>query len=263
MQASFDKAFVTVHGNAAVLTLNHPEVLNAACPQMVFGMIEALKFVARKENGIRALVLTGAGRAFCAGANLAETPAQASANDKNELEIVYHPLMRRLRDLNMPVIAAVNGPCVGIGMSIALMADIVIAARSAFFLQAFVRVGLSADGGSSWILPRLIGLARARELTLLGERLSAETAQQWGLISRVVDDGDLESEALALAERLANGPTLALQSIRTLYQTSFDNSYEEQIDLECRLQSIAEDSADFVEGVAAFNEKRAALFVGQ
>jgi len=168
-----------------------------------------------------------------------------------------------LRNLRMPLIVAVNGVAAGIGMSYALLGDLILAARSAYFLQAFARIGLIPDGGATWLLPRIIGTARARELSLLAERLSAETALEWGLINRVYDDGSLMDEALKLAHRLAEGPTASLSMIRQLYWASLNNSLEEQIDLECQMQRRAGRSEDAAEGAAAFRQKRPPNFKGR
>jgi 2-(1,2-epoxy-1,2-dihydrophenyl)acetyl-CoA isomerase len=178
------------------------------------------------------------------------------------LETIFHPFIRRLRDLPYPIVTAVNGAAAGAGMSVALMGDLVLCARSAYFLQAFRRIGLVPDCGSTWLLPRLIGRARAIELSLLGERLPAETALAWGLVNRVFDDEALMPETRRLAHDLANGPTVALGLIRRLYWESPENSYEQQLDLECRMQRTAGASEDFREGVTAFLEKRPAKFAG-
>jgi 2-(1,2-epoxy-1,2-dihydrophenyl)acetyl-CoA isomerase len=262
MRTEFERAYVTAIGPVASVTLNHPEVLNAASPRLVGGLNAALKFVDRPENGFRAMVLTGEGRGFCSGANLRETPEDSSTGETDTMQSVYHPMLRRLREMRMPVVVAINGPCVGIGMSIALSGDILLAGRSAYFLQAFARVGLAPDGGSSWLLPRLIGLARAREMTLLAEKLPATKALEWGLINRVVDDGDLTKEVLGVAQQLAAGPTVALNLMRRLYQESPRNSYEDQLNLESQVQRIAVKSRDFLEGVAAFQDKRPPRFQG-
>jgi 2-(1,2-epoxy-1,2-dihydrophenyl)acetyl-CoA isomerase len=205
--------------------------------------------------------MTGEGRAFCAGANL--QPASGERVDAGTLlETVFHPFLRRLRELAVPLITAVNGVAAGVGMSFALMGDLVLCARSAYFLQAFRRIGLVPDGGSTWILPRLIGKARASELSLLGERLPADKALEWGLVNRVFADDELMEKAREMGRELAAGPTIALGLIRRLYWESPDNTYEEQLNLERQMQRQAGASADFKEGVRAFLQKRPANFKG-
>src|ERR1700728_1511301 len=257
----FERAKLEIDGQVGILKLNQPEVMNAVSPEMVGGLMKALDEVDRRKDEVRCLIITGEGRGFCAGANL-----QPTAGDRVDagmlLETVFHPFLRRLRELPVPLITAVNGAAAGVGMSFALMGDLVLCARSAYFLQAFRRIGLVPDGGSTWLLPRLIGKARASELSLLGERLPAEKALEWGLVNRVYDDEALMGEATRLAHDLAAGPTVALGLIRRLYWESPDNSHEEQLDLECRSQRVAGASADSREGVQAFLEKRAAKFAG-
>lgn len=259
----FPRIAFELRDHVATLTLNHPEVLNATTPEMVEGLGRALDVV--EAQGARCVVLTGAGRAFCSGANLQGRPGEAGGKKAAgvELESIYHPMLRRFRNLPCPVVSAINGVAAGIGMSLALMGDLILAARSAYFLHSFRRVGLVPDGGSTWILPRRIGMARAMELSLLGERLSAETALAWGLINRVCDDAALAAEARALAQNLAGGPTVSLGMTRQLYWASAGNSYEEQLDLECRSQRKAAATADFREGVAAFLAKRPPAFRGE
>ncbi len=262
MRKDFERAHVTAHGPVAVLTMNHPEVMNAASIKMVEGLIAALEHIEATE-AFRAVILTGEGRGFCSGANLSEIPKSEGPRDAGAaLETGYHPLLRRLRNLRMPVVTAVNGAAAGVGMSLALMGDLILAARSAYFLQAFARIGLVPDGGSTWLLPRFIGLARARELSLLAEKLPAETAFEWGLINRVCDDAALMDEAMKLATRLAEGPR-SLSLVRKLYWETTNNSFEEQIDLERWSQRQAGFSEDFVEGVTAFLQKRPAKFRGK
>jgi 2-(1,2-epoxy-1,2-dihydrophenyl)acetyl-CoA isomerase len=260
----FERVRLERDGDVAIVSMNDPDVLNAVSPDMLKGLNAALDALAAAEAPPRCLVLTGTGRAFSTGANLqsrgGEGLAQRGAGQA--LETLFHPFLRRLRDLPYPLITAVNGPAAGIGMSFALMGDLVLCARSAYFLQAFRRIGLVPDGGSTWLLPRLIGRARAIELSLLGERLQAEAALAWGLVNRVFDDAVLMDEARRLAHGLAAGPTVALGMIRRLYWESSHNSYEEQVDLECRSQRLAGATADFREGVKAFLEKRPAKFVG-
>lgn len=261
----FERAKLSIDGHVATLTLNHPEVMNAVSMEMLGGLMKAMDEVEDPANGARCLVMTGEGRGFCTGANL------QGRNDNNAgradagsaLESSYHPFLRRLRNLKMPFVTAVNGPAAGVGMSFAMMGDLILCAKSAYFLQAFRRIGLVPDGGSTWILPRLVGKARAMELSLLGEKLPAETALAWGLVNRVFDDEKLLSEAKTLASDLANGPTVSLSLIRQLYWESTDNTYEEQLNLERQLQRTAGNSADFKEGVRAFLEKRPAQFKGE
>jgi 2-(1,2-epoxy-1,2-dihydrophenyl)acetyl-CoA isomerase len=260
----FERASLELDGAVAILRMNHPDVLNALSPEMLKGMTDAFDAIAQSNGRTRCLVLTGTGRAFSTGANLQGRGGNGAlpGGAGHLLETVFHPFIRRLRDLPYPIVTAVNGPAAGAGMSVALMGDLVLCARSAYFLQAFRRIGLVPDCGSTWLLPRLIGRARAIELSLLGERLPAETALAWGLVNRVFDDDALMPEAHKLAHDLANGPTLALGLIRRLYWQSPENSYEQQLDLECRTQYVAGGSDDFREGVAAFLEKRPAKFAG-
>jgi 2-(1,2-epoxy-1,2-dihydrophenyl)acetyl-CoA isomerase len=260
----FERTTLDVDGPVAILRMNDPEVLNALSPDMIRGMTEALDALAAQDVPPRCLVLTGTGRAFSTGANLQGRGKNGIVKGAGQtLETVFHPFIRRLRDLPCPIVSAVNGPAAGAGMSVALMGDLVFCARSAYFLQAFRRIGLVPDCGSTWLLPRLIGRARAIELSLLGERLPAETALAWGLVNRVFDDAALLGETLRVATELASGPTMALGLVRRLYWESPDNSYEQQLDLECRLQRQAGDTEDFREGVTAFLEKRPAKFIGR
>jgi 2-(1,2-epoxy-1,2-dihydrophenyl)acetyl-CoA isomerase len=251
-----------IHDGIGVLTLNRPEVMNAVSPGVVAVIEEAFLELTRPGSGVRCLVITGAGRGFSSGADLSEASGNAVASDgaASVLQRVYHPLLRLLRDCELPIVTAVNGAAVGAGMSLAMMGDIIACARSAYFLQAFRRIGLVPDCGSSWLLPRLVGAARAREMSLLGNRITAEQALEWGLVNRVFDDAQLMPEALSLARQLADGPVSALGMIRRLYWETSGNSFEEQLELEDHLQQVASTGAEFAEGVAAFREKRAADF---
>src|SRR6202046_2105519 len=260
----FERTTLDIDGPVAILRMNDPDVLNALSPDMIKGMSEALDVLATQDVPPRCLVLTGTGRAFSTAANLQGRGKNGIISGAGQtLETVFHPFIRRLRDLPCPIVTAVNGPAAGAGSSVALMGDLVSCARSAYFLQAFRRIGLVPDCGSTWLLPRLIGRARAIELSLMGERLPAETALAWGLVNRVFDDAALMDETRRLARDLANGPTIALGFIRRLYWESPENSYEQQLDLECRMQRLAGASEDFREGVTAFLEKRPAKFIGK
>src|SRR5580704_17617237 len=260
----FERTTLDIDGPVAILRMDDPDVLNALSPDMIKGMSETLDVLATQDVPPRCLVLTGTGRAFSTGANLQGRGKNGIISGAGQtLETMFHPFIRRLRDLPCPIVTAVNGPAAGAGMSVALMGDLVFCARSAYFLQAFRRIGLVPDCGSTWLLPRLIGRARAIELSLLGERLPAETALAWGLVNRVFDDEALMGEALRLAHELAAGPTAALGMIRRLYWESPQNSFEQQLDLECRSQRLAGESEDFREGVKAFLDKRPAKFIGK
>jgi 2-(1,2-epoxy-1,2-dihydrophenyl)acetyl-CoA isomerase len=252
-------------GPVGILKLDHQEVMNAVSLDMLGGLGEALDEVEEKRAQLRCLVMTGVGRAFCTGANLQgrnnQKPGKSGAGAA--LETAFHPFLRRLRNLHCPLVTSVNGPAAGAGMSFALMGDMILCARSAYFLQAFRRIGLVPDCGSTWLLPRLIGKARSVELSLIGERLSAEKALEWGLVNRVYDDSVLADETTKLAHELANGPTIALSLIRRLYWESPDNSFEDQLNLEFESQRLAGATEDFKEGVTAFLEKRPAKFRGK
>jgi 2-(1,2-epoxy-1,2-dihydrophenyl)acetyl-CoA isomerase len=253
-------------GPVAILKLDHPEVMNAVSMDMLGGLGEALDAIDDRRGEVRCLVMTGAGRAFCAGANLQGRDNQKPGSRSNAgvtLETGYHPFLRRLRNLHCPIVTSVNGAAAGAGMSFALMGDMILCARSAYFLQAFRRIGLVPDCGSTWLLPRLVGRARSVELSLMGERLPAQKALEWGLVNRVYDDAALMDETMKLARELADGPTIALSLIRRLYWESSDNSFEDQLDLEQQMQRRAGAAEDFKEGVSAFLEKRPAKFKGK
>ena len=257
---TYDNILLEYRDRVAVLTLNAPEVLNALSNDMVSELHHAVVRVIKSDA--RCLLMTGEGRAFSAGANLQQ---RGSANGPHvpgsALETHYHPVMTKLRNMDIAMVTAINGPAVGVGMSFAVMSDYAIAAKSAYFLQAFANIGLVPDGGATWILPRVVGWRRAVELSMMAERLPAETALEWGLINRVVDDEVLMTEAMQVASKLANGP-YSLGLIRQAYWESFNNSYAEQFQLEANLQDKASSSKDNAEGVKAFLEKREAKFTG-
>ncbi|HEY2137842.1 MAG TPA: 2-(1,2-epoxy-1,2-dihydrophenyl)acetyl-CoA isomerase PaaG [Xanthobacteraceae bacterium] len=247
-----------------VITLNRPQRLNAFTEDMHRALQAALDD-AQADPACRALLLTGAGRGFCAGQDLSDRGAGSGPpRDLGQsLERFYNPLVRRLRALPFPVVAAVNGIAAGAGANIALHCDVVLAARSAKFVQAFARIGLVPDCGGTWLLPRLVGTARARGLALLAEPLSADKAQEWGLIWKSVDDAGLMAEAEAICAQFATGPSIGLGLIKRALDAGEANDIDRQLDLERDLQREAGFTSDYAEGVRAFLEKRPPTFSGR
>jgi 2-(1,2-epoxy-1,2-dihydrophenyl)acetyl-CoA isomerase len=260
-------ASILVSRDAGVLslTLNRPDKLNAFNPEMHALLRGALE-QALDDSSVRAVLLTGAGRGFCAGQDLSErnvSPDAAPIDLSVSLGSNYNPLVRRLRALPKPIVCAVNGVAAGAGANIALACDIVLAARSASFVQSFARLGLVPDSGGTYFLPRLVGVARAMGLALLGDRISAEDAERWGLIWKALDDARLLEEATAIARALAEGPTRGYGLIKRAIYASAGNSLDAQLDLERDLQREAGFSADYREGVAAFMQKRKPSYKGK
>ena len=261
----FNKVILDIEEGVAILRLNDPEVLNAVGSDMLTGLHEVVAEIQKPEHGVRCLLLTGEGRGFCSGANLAPAPGgnERVAPPGNSLRGGYHPLLITLKNLNFPMVTAVNGAAAGVGMSFAIMGDVVCASKKAFFLQAFARIGLVPDGGATFMLPRLIGWGRAIELSLLAERLPADQAFEWSLVNRLYETNEeLMVGATDIAKKLAKGPA-SLGMIRKLYWDSLHNSYETQLDLEAQYRTAAGRTADNREGVAAFLEKRDPAFKGE
>ena len=244
------------------VTLNRPERLNAFTAAMHKGLADAFDEI-EADGACRAVLLTGAGRGFCAGQDLTERMDRTQPIDLGAtLDATYNRLVRRIRSLGKPVVCAVNGVAAGAGANVALCCDIVLAARSARFIQAFVKIGLVPDAGGSWYLPRLAGFARAKAMAMLGEPVSGDEAAQWGLIWKVFDDEALMPEARRMTAHLANQPTQALARMKQQFDASETNTLDQQLDLECELQRQAGATPDNLEGVRAFIEKREPKFTG-
>ena len=245
------------------ITLNRPDVLNAIDDALLAGLRDAL-VEARADETVRAVVLTGAGRGFCAGADLAAGGMRTGRVDTAQaLRDRYHPVVLAMRQLPKPIVGAVNGVAAGAGMSFALACDVVLAAESATFLQAFTRIGLVPDCGSTWFLPRLVGDVRARALIMLADRISARDALQYGLVWRVLPDDALAAEAQATAARLASMPTRAYALVKQALVASAGQGLADQLETEAALQAQASATEDFREGVAAFLAKRPPRFTGR
>lgn len=261
---SYETIEFSIEDGVAVLKLNRPNSLNSFNAQMHTEVRNALKEV-KKDANVRCLLLTGNGRGFCAGQDLSDrnvAPGAEMPNLGESIEKNYSPLLRTLRALEMPVICAVNGVAAGAGANIAFACDIVLAAKSASFIQAFCKIGLIPDCGGTWSLPRLVGPARAMALSMLGDKISAEQAADWGMIWKAVDDEALQDEAMKMAQHFATQPTKGLALIKRAIQASATNTFDEQLDLERDLQTLAGRTDDYREGVAAFMEKRQPQFKG-
>jgi 2-(1,2-epoxy-1,2-dihydrophenyl)acetyl-CoA isomerase len=265
---SFEFITYSVHDSVATLTLNRPDKLNSLMGAMMLEVFSALGLAAQ-DNAVKAVVLTGAGRAFCAGQDLADPAmspkpgSDAPADIGDVVDTFYSPLVRRLRAMPKPVVCAVNGVAAGAGANIALACDIVIAVQTASFIQPFCKLGLVPDAGGTWLLPQLVGRARAMGLALLGDKLSAEQAAQWGLIWKCVATADFEAEVHAIARTLAAGPTLGYLRTRQAIDAAATSTLDAQLDLEAGMQRELGNSLDYAEGVKAFIAKRPPVFVGQ
>jgi 2-(1,2-epoxy-1,2-dihydrophenyl)acetyl-CoA isomerase len=257
----------SLHDGVATLTLNRPDKLNSLTGAMLLELYSALGLTAQ-DKAVRAVVLTGAGRAFCAGQDLSD-PSMSSQPDSDVpadigavVETFYNPLVRRLRAMPKPMVCAVNGVAAGAGANIALACDIVIAVQTASFIQPFCKLGLVPDAGGTWLLPQLVGRARAVGLSLLGDKLSAEQAQLWGLIWKCVAVAEFEAEVSSLARTLADGPTLGFVRTREAIDAAATSTLDSQLDLEAIMQRELGASRDYAEGVQAFIAKRPPVFVG-
>ena len=261
---TYEKITVAHDQGLATLTLNAPDKLNAVSRKMIAELKDCWEKLAA-DGSVRAVLLTGTGRGFCAGADLSDPDRDnsVSADSGAALDKFFNPVIRLMRSVPKPVVAAVNGVAAGVGMSFALAADIAIAGKSATFLQAFARIGLLPDGGSTWFLPRLVGEQRARALAMLAPQITAQQAKDWGLIWDVVEDGELMKTAHDVARRLADGPTLSLARIKEAMNRASTNQLSQQLDLERDFQRELGRSEDFREGVTAFLAKRKPAFKGK
>lgn len=257
---TYETILYSVEADVARIVLNRPDTRNALTGLMRRELRHAFE---RAPTEARALVLTGTGKGFCAGQDLGEARSVADLDLEGVLRDEYTPLLKALHDCPIPTLCAVNGAAAGAGANMALAADIVVAARSAVFMQAFARIGLIPDAGGSWMLPRMVGLPRALGMCLFAEPIPAGRAADWGLIWEVVEDDQLAGRATELAQRLANGPTLAYRLAKQALRAAGANTLDAQLDLEARLQGEAGRSRDFTEGVLAFVEKREARFEGR
>ncbi len=259
----YTKIKLSMDGDVAIIAFNDPATMNAAGVDTAEQLTDAFRQVSDGGLGARAVVLTGEGRGFCSGANLSSTGSGGEPRDAgSSLERTYNPLVTAIRDLPVPIVTAVNGAAAGIGCSFALMGDIIVAAESAYFMQAFRRIGLVPDGGSTYLLPRMIGRARAMEMMMLGDKVAGPKALEWGLVNRCVPDADLMDTALKFARELAQGPK-SLGMIRRLVWDALDNEWKSQLQAEAVTQSQAGKTEDFAEGVTAFLQKRPASFRGR
>src|SRR5215468_11114492 len=261
---AYDRIVLAQDRGLATLTLNAPGKLNAVSRKMIAELKDCWEALSA-DGSVRAVLLTGAGRGFCAGADLSDPDRDnsAAADSGAALDKYFNPVIRLMRNVPKPVVSAVNGVAAGVGMSFAIASDIAIAAKSASFLQAFARIGLLPDGGSTWFLPRMVGDQRARALAMLAPQISAEQAKQWGLIWDVVEDAQLMPTATELAHRLANGPTQSLARIKEAMNRAAQNDLSQQLDIERDFQRELGRTEDFREGVTAFLAKRKAEFKGK
>lgn len=257
---NFETLEYSIADGVVTVTLNRPDNLNSMNALMRRELVAA--FRQASEDG-RALVLTGKGRGFCAGQDLGDVTSFDQLDLERTLRDEYDPILKALRECPIPSIAAINGPAAGAGANLALGADIIVAARSASFLEAFARIGLIPDAGGTYLLPRKIGRARAMGMSLLAEPLPAEKAAEWGLIWDVVDDSELADHVAAMARKLANGPTQAYRLMKLALDASPENDFDTQTALEARLQGEAGRTRDFKEGVMAFLEKRKPVYEGR
>jgi 2-(1,2-epoxy-1,2-dihydrophenyl)acetyl-CoA isomerase len=255
-----------IDAGLAIIRLNDPDRLNALTTDMAAALSQALQEIAKPRRAIRAVMLTGAGRGFCAGVNLARRSNDASTSKNlpamSLVETLFHPLIRKLRDIRVPVLAAVNGPCVGIGVSMVLLCDYVIASHEAYFLVPFRNLGSAPDSGLTWLLPRAVGVGRARQMLMRAERIAATQALEWGLANEVVPAAEFQDRARQLADELANGPTVALGVMRSLVFESIGRSFDNQLEMEAQGVAVTSRTKDNVAAMRVFGTKEKPEFTG-
>lgn len=264
----YENARLEFAGPLATLWLDDPDRLNALSPQMMEALYSTLIEVSKPRRHIRCLMITGEGRGFCAGANLSAgaggaTPARKEPPVLHSVGSVFHPLVRRVRDLEIPLVAAVNGCCVGFGVAIALLADYVIASEEAFFLIPFASLASCTDSGLTWLLPRAIGLPRARQMIMRAERVSAQTALEWGLINEIAPNEEFRGQAQRAAREYADGPTVALGVMRQLFQRSLECTFDEQLEAELRGLKRTARTRDNAVAMRNFGKKQKPEFIGE
>jgi 2-(1,2-epoxy-1,2-dihydrophenyl)acetyl-CoA isomerase len=265
MERGFENITVSDDGGVRLIELNRPDALNAWTPDLGLELLSAIR-VASGDPEVRALMITGAGRAFSSGADLRvarETTLEGTPDLSTRLRSIYNPIMLAIRDAPKPVIAAVNGPAAGIGAALALACDLIVAAESSYLLLAFVNIGLVPDGGASYLLASRVGYSRAAQLAMLGERLSAPKALEWGIVNEVYPDDEFRACAAAFAARLGTGPTVAYANMKRALRAGSHDKLAEQLELDASLQQLQGATADHVEGVTAFREKRRPNFTGR
>jgi len=258
---NYETILLDINSGIATLTLNRPDVFNAFNEQQSFDVIDALKKI-EKDKSVRVVIITGAGKAFCSGQDLKSIAAAKNRSLSDSLYKRYNPMIKAMRNLPLPIICKLNGVAAGAGCSLALASDMIIASENASLIEVFINVGLVLDSGSSYFLPRLIGSARAFELSTMGSKVSSTQALEWGMINKVVKHEDLDTETMKVAEYYANAPTKAIALMKKMLNKSFYSDLDTMLEYEAYCQEIAGKTDDYKEGVASFNEKRKPLFKG-